>query len=142
MRSNKTLVLDLYTFSVLTALKQYTPALPPHADDHLRIFYIGKHAQDIVDHVDKKVLYQFAPRKIEIGQIVADRQDMVVKLPISAMDRMASRLAQDRPLSDVAFIYSMWAGYLEKDGKDVWFFDREYAIFHFMPLAAVIRGHR
>jgi ribonuclease J len=116
-RSNKTLVMDLYTYYVLTTLKRYTPALPPHPDDHLRIYYTGRHAQNIVDHVGKKVLYQFAPRKIEIDQIVADRQNMVLKLPVSAMDRIASRLAQNRPLSNAAFIYSMWSGYLDKDAQ-------------------------
>ena len=123
-RSSKTMVLDLYTFFVLTTLKQITPALPPHPDDHLRIFYIGKHAQDIVDHLGKKVLYQFAPRKIGIDEIVANRKNMVLKLPVSAMDRIAGQLKKQTPLADASFIYSMWAGYLEKDDYYTGFCDK------------------
>jgi len=123
-RSKKTLVVDLYNYYVLHKLKEITPALPPHPKDHLRIFYIGKHAQDIVDHLGKKVLYQFAPRKIGIDEIVANRKNMVLKLPVSAMDRIAGQLKKQTPLADACFIYSMWAGYLEKDDYYTGFCDK------------------
>ena len=97
-RSKKTLVLDLYTYYVLATLKKLTPSLPPHPHDHLRIFYIRKHAQDIVDHLGKKVLYQFRDRKIEIDEIIEKRDNMILKLPVSAMDRIASCLVKETPL--------------------------------------------
>ena len=49
---------------------------------------------------------------------------MVLKLPVSAMDRIATRLVKDAPLSDATFIYSMWAGYLKKDDYYTGFCDK------------------
>jgi ribonuclease J len=107
--------LDLYTYYVLAKLKEITPSLPPHPGDHLRVFYIRKHAQDIFDHLGKEVLYKFKPKKIEIDEIVEHRKDMILKLPVSAMDRISKEMAKQCPLNQAKFIYSMWAGYLEKD---------------------------
>jgi ribonuclease J len=123
-RSKKTLVLDLYTFYVLSALKEITPSLPPFPGDHLRIYYIGKHAQNIVDHKGKEKLHAFASRKIDIDAIIGQRENMVLKLPVSAMDRIASHLGKTGSLSGANFIYSMWTGYLEKDDHYTRFCDK------------------
>ena len=111
----KTLVLDLYTYYVLDKLKELSSKLPPHQNDHIRIYYIHKHAQDIVDCLGKDLLYKYKTRKIEREEIVKKRSDMVLKLPVSAMKRIANELTADQPLDDVKFIYSMWSGYLERD---------------------------
>ncbi len=114
-KSNKTLVLDIYTFYVLYRLKKITPGLPPFDGDHIRIFYIRDHAQNIADRLDKRILYKFKNRKIEIDEIVENRSEMVLKLPISAMKRISKKLLKFKPLEESKFIYSMWQGYLEKD---------------------------
>ncbi len=49
---------------------------------------------------------------------------MVLKLPVSAMDRIAGQLKKQTPLADASFIYSMWAGYLEKDDYYTGFCDK------------------
>ena len=111
----KTLILDLYTYYVLDKLKELTPKLPPHQNDHIRIYYIRKHAQDIADSLGKDLLYKYKSRKIEREEIVKHRSEMVLKLPVSAMARIADALTVDKPLDNVKFIYSMWPGYLERD---------------------------
>jgi ribonuclease J len=111
----KTLVLDLYTYHVLARLKKITPSLPPYFGDHLRIFYIRKHAQDIADHYGKKALYKLKTRKIEIDEIAENRQDMVLKLPVSAMEKISNELVKQRSFKKANFVFSMWGGYLEKD---------------------------
>lgn len=113
--AKKIFVIDLYTYFVLKRLKTITPRLPPYKNDHIRLFYIQKHAQNIVDHFDKHLLYQFMNRKIEIDEIVRHRKDMVIKLPISAMNRITEKLMHDRPLNQVKLIFSMWPGYLDKN---------------------------
>jgi len=115
--SNKILVLDLYTYYVLDQLKRllHGRRLPPHKNDNIRIYYIGSHAQNIVDYLGKEILYKFKKRKIEIEEIVARRQEIVVKLPVFAMERISKALEKNRPLKDVKFIFSMWSGYLEKN---------------------------
>ena len=115
--SNKILVLDLYTYYVLDQLKKlpHGRRLPPHKNDNIRIYYIGSHAQNIVDYLGKEILYKFKKRKIEIEEIVARRQEMVLKLPVSIMERISKKLEKNRPMKDVKFIFSMWSGYLEKN---------------------------
>jgi ribonuclease J len=111
----KTLVMDLYTYYVLSRLKEITTNLPPYKDDHIRIYYIHQHAQNIVDHLGKELLYKYKNRKIEIDEIIKYRPEMVLKLPISAMKRISKALVSEKPLDNAKFIFSMWPGYLEKN---------------------------
>jgi ribonuclease J len=100
---------------VLDKLKELSPKLPPHQNDHIRIYYIRKHAQDIVDCLGKDLLYKYKSRKIEIEEIVKSRSEMVLKLPVSAMGRIINELTAHQALDNAKFIYSMWPGYLERD---------------------------
>jgi len=122
MHSHKTLVIDLYTVYVLDQLKKLRPGrLPPHDKDNIRIYYIHGHAKKLADNDLVKILYYFKPRKIELDEIIKNRNDMVVKLPIwKGMDRIAAAAIKEHPLQDSQLIYSMWSGYLEKksDVKD------------------------
>ncbi|THB80154.1 MAG: MBL fold metallo-hydrolase [Desulfobacteraceae bacterium] len=113
--AGKTLVLDLYTFYLLDRLKEITPGLPPFKGDHIRIFYIKGHAQRIADHLGQDVLYRYRSRKIELDEIATGRCDMVIKLPVHAMTRIARRMIESAPLTRVKLIYAMWQGYLEKE---------------------------
>ena len=114
-KSKKTLVLDLYTYYLLDQLKKLTPGLPPFDGDNIRIYYIQGHAKNIADYLDKKILYKFKNRKIELNEIVERREKMVLKLPVSAMKRISNKLIAINPLKDVKLIYSMWQGYLVKN---------------------------
>ena len=114
-RAGKTLVLDLYTFYLLVQLKKITPGLPPFPGDHIRIFYLRGHAQNMVDHLGKQPLYEYRPRKIELDEIAVRREKMVVKLPISGMKKIAGHLEPQQPFNGARLIYSMWQGYLEGD---------------------------
>lgn len=114
-KSKKTLVLDLYTYYLLDQLKQITPGLPPFDGDNIRVFYIRGHAQNIVDHLDKSILYKYKTRKIEIDEIVDQREQMVLKLPVSALKKISKILIKKTPFENVKYIFSMWKGYLDKD---------------------------
>lgn len=116
-KSNKILVLDLYTYYLLDQLKKITPGLPPFDGDNIKIFYIRGHAQNIADYLDKSILYKFKKRKIEIREIVEHREDMVLKLPVSALKKISKNLISEKPFQNVKFIFSMWQGYLEEDGN-------------------------
>ncbi len=116
-RSGKTLVLDLYSYYLLHRLHQLRPdsGLPPHDNDHIRIFYVGNHCRAIAEHLGEKVLFAFKHRKIKLDEIVQDSANMVVKLPLSAMEKIASNLHDEKTLSGTRYLYSMWQGYLDKD---------------------------
>ncbi len=113
--SKKTLVLDLYTYYILDQLKNITSSLTPHRRDNIRVFYIKTHAQSMVDSLGKDSLYKYTDRKIGIDEIVNRRDQMVLKLPVSAMYRISDALLKDRPLDKAKFIFSMWPGYLDKN---------------------------
>lgn len=125
LKSKRTLVIDLYTAYVLDQLKTLRPSLPPHVHDNIRIFYIKGHGQRLVENGLEHILSKFYPRKINREEIVGRREDMVVKLPVSGMQRIARSLFEKGPLHDAQFIYSMWPGYLEKK-PDVYNFCSKY----------------
>jgi len=116
-KSGKTLVLDLYSYYLLDRLKEYRKKLPPHKDDHIKIYYIRNHAQNIADSLGEKVLHQYKPKKIEKEEIASRREDVVLRLPVSAMRRLSNYLLKGRPLNESEFIFSMWPGYLAKNDQ-------------------------
>ena len=121
LRSRKTLVIDLYTAYVLDQLKNLRPTLPPYDNDNVRVYFMSGHAERLVDNDLKEILYKFKPRKIEIDEIVKNRINMVIKLPIwNGMGRIAEAASKESSLHEAQLIYSMWQGYLEKksDVKD------------------------
>lgn len=128
VRSNKILVIDLYTAYVLDQLKELRPHLPPHGKDNVRFFYMYGHAKRLADNNLKEFLYKMKSRKIELDEIVKNRVNMIVKLPIwKGMEKIAAAASKEQPLNDSQLIYSMWKGYLEKK-TDVKEFCSKYSI--------------
>lgn len=118
-KTGKMLVLDLYSYYLMFRLKNLrkTSGLPPHPNDHIRIYYIKGHCDSIVQHLGKELLYKFKPRKIELDEIIENRANIVVKLPLSTMRRIAIRLKKEKDLENAQYLFSMWQGYIEKDMK-------------------------
>jgi len=128
VRSNKILVLDLYTFYVLNRLKKLTPSLPPNTYmDNIRIYYLKFHADCISKNLDKKLLYAYKKRKIETDEIINHRNQMVLKLPVTAMRHITEELNKERSIDKAKFIFSVWPGYLEKN-KGFYDFCNKYHI--------------
>lgn len=115
MKAEKTLVIDLYQLYMLKKLKAYSPGLPPHDGDRLRVLYLHGHTEKIVEKLGKNELYKHTDRKINQDEILANRENMVLKLPLFRMDKLANEMKKARPLEDASFIYSMWDGYLDRD---------------------------
>lgn len=117
LKAKKILVIDLYQFYLLKQIKDFSRRLPPHPDDNLRILYIQAHATTIADKIDKQLLYKWKSLKIEIEEILAHRKDMVLRIPLSSMQRIAKKMEKENPLQKASFIYSMWSGYLKSNPK-------------------------
>lgn len=115
MATGKTLVVDLYQAYMLDQLKQFSPGLPPHDGDRLRVFYINRHCNQLVEKLGKEALYRYVPRKIEKEEIYERRGDMVLRFALSRMDKLAEIMQKDRSLEKANFIYSMWSGYRGRD---------------------------
>jgi len=136
-KSSKILVLDLYAYYLLNQLKKITPSLPPFDGDNIRIYYIRGHAQNLADHLGKRLLYEFKPRKIEINEICENRHNMVLKLPVSAMTKISKVLIKEKSFLNAKFIFSMWSGYLKKDSAFQNFCDE----FHADLIQIHVSGH-
>ena len=117
LKAKKILVIDLYQFYLLKQIKDFSRGLPPHHDDNLRIFYIQAHARTIADKIDQNLLYIWKSLKIETEEILAHRKDMVLRIPLSGMQRIAKKMEKEKPLHEASFIYSMWSGYLKSNPK-------------------------
>lgn len=115
MAAEKTLVLDLYQYHLLKTLKNFSNGIPPHSWDDIRIYYVWYHADKIVDHLDRQVLLKYKSRKIERDEIIERRKNMVLRLPLSTMTRLAGKMNGERSLDGANYIYSMWSGYLKSD---------------------------
>jgi len=115
-RTNKTLVLDLYQFYLLTRLKAFSPSLPPHDDgDCVRVFYTKYQADkleksNLVDVMTKEAVR----RKISRDEICRHPEKMVIRLSMGEMRRLANMMEK---IEQSTFIYSMWQGYLERDSR-------------------------
>ncbi|MFQ5518587.1 MAG: MBL fold metallo-hydrolase RNA specificity domain-containing protein, partial [Mariprofundus sp.] len=122
-RTNKLLVLDLYQFYLLTRLKQFTPALPPHDGDHVRILYTKYQAERLEQHDLVNIMTKDAVRrKISREEICGYPEKMVVRLSMGEMKRLADKMDEQ---DNMRFVYSMWQGYLERD-SDMADFPRQY----------------
>ncbi|MBT7060706.1 MAG: MBL fold metallo-hydrolase [Lentisphaerae bacterium] len=114
-RAGKTLVLDLYQIILLDRLKEFAPGLPPHPGDGIRVMYFGRHTEAVVDRWGVQTLYDYKPRKIGVDEILADRQNMVLRIPLSRMKRIAEQMRTSCALDKAHMVYSMWSGYLKKN---------------------------
>ena len=137
MRAKKTLVIDLYQLYMLEKLKAYSPGLPPHEGDQLRVLYLHGHAKKMADKLGQESLYKHTDRKINQDEILKNRDDMVLKLPLFRMDLLAKEMAKTRSLENAHYIYSMWNGYLDRDPQFNAFCEK-----HGIPLSQVhTSGH-
>lgn len=73
-KARKVLVLDLYQIYLLDRLKRFSPGLPPHPHDEIRVLYIGHHTKQIVNKLGKQVLYDYKSRKINEEEILDRRK--------------------------------------------------------------------
>jgi len=114
-RTNKILVLDLYQYYLLTQLKVFSPSLPPHDGDCVRVFYTKYQAKKLeqsklVDVMRKEAV----SRKVTKDEIFRHPEKMVVRLSMWEMKRLADQMQEPEKM---VFIYAMWKGYLERDEK-------------------------
>ena len=116
-RAKKILVLDLYQIYLLDQLKEISPGLPPHPGDEIRVLYIGQHTERIVKNLGKQVLYDYRSRKINEKEILDLRKEVVLRIPLSRIFKIAEAMQKKCSLKESHFIYSMWSGYLNRDPK-------------------------
>jgi len=124
-RTHKTLVIDLYQYYLLTSIKPFASGLPAHPNDHLRVFFERNQEKRLQELGMSDVLREADPLQMPLGDIFKQPSKMVMRLSCSMMDRIANKMNRH---DGMAFIYSMWQGYLEKGkaGKKMAAVPRKY----------------
>jgi ribonuclease J len=112
--SKKILVLDPYAVFLLDQLKVYDPTLPQYYWKGIRVFYVPRHAQVLEKYYGRKMMFKFKSKKISYPEIIQNRKDLVIKVSMSGMSRIADQLNTNSQIVDGNFVFSMWAGYLDK----------------------------
>ena len=121
--AKKELVLDLYTVFVLDRLKKFDSSLPQFNDAGMRVFYVPRHAQLLAEHYGDRAMYKYRDFKISYPEIIKRRKELVAKLPMSAMDRVATKMEEEADLKG-SMIFSMWSGYIDSQPTFLDFADR------------------
>lgn len=135
--ANKTLVVDLYQYHLLKQLKRYSPGLPPHENKTLRVLYIKSHCDKLVKQYGEDILYQYKAAKINEDELLANRKNIILRLSLNRMSKIAEKIHAENKLHGSAFIYSMWAGYLERQSSFKEFSEK----FDLIPEIVHTSGH-
>jgi len=113
-RRQKTLVIDLYQYSLLTSVKPFAPGLPPHSNDHLRVFFVMNQKERLKEFGRSDILSVAEPLEIKLDEIFKQQSKMVLRLSNTMMGKIANKMPHQ---GDMEFIYSMWQGYLDRDPR-------------------------
>jgi ribonuclease J len=135
--AGKILVLDPYVVFLLDQLKKYDVNLPQYYWKGIRVFYIPRHAQVLEKYYGRKTMFKFKGKKISYPEIIKRRKDLVIKVSMSGMSRIAEKLNESSGILNGKMIFSMWAGYLDKQPE---FYD--FSIKHSLQLEKIhTSGH-
>jgi ribonuclease J len=107
-RSDRILVIDLYTAFVLEKLGGLSRNIPQFDWENMRVFFLYHHAQKLAE-LDEHILYKYARHRIRPEEIYAKANNKVV---LSKDNRYYRSLITK--CGEVTAIYSMWHGYLER----------------------------
>lgn len=111
IRTEKTLVVDVYVASVLKAVSKFAKIPHPSKDyKNLKVLYTRYTSSRIADQGDLKVLYQFKNYKVTREDII-DRPDQFVMI---VRPSMKSDLDNITGIDGGNLVYSMWEGYMKK----------------------------
>jgi len=110
-RSGRILVLDLYQMYMLETLKKHAPGLPPHADDHIRVFFPKNQIESAKKAFGKDDFFRFSKRHINVNKLDFDNEKYVFRLSNYSLKRFAKAFI-DRA-KKAHLIYSMWQGYIK-----------------------------
>lgn len=113
IRTGKTLVVDVYVAKVLKELSKHAD-IPYPSDDfkNLKVLFPYYTSRRLKNEGKEKVLYEFKKYKITKDEI----SDQSRKIVMTIRPSMQKDLEYIPNIDDGNFIYSMWAGYLEKAG--------------------------
>lgn len=112
IRTNKTLVVDVYVAYILNTLKGFAGIPYPSTEfKNLKVFFPYYTSKSLTNAGNEKLLYQFKSFKITKDKINNEPEKFVVIV----RPNMIKDLEKIANMNGGNFIYSMWEGYLKKD---------------------------
>lgn len=111
-RTQKMLVMDLYTAYILDSLKVISDKLPQYWWEDIRVKYSKHHADVLANNELKKLLYEYKRAKIELEEINRDKKKIVMLVKDNSIFRVFLKHLGN--LAGAIAIYSMWEGYLDR----------------------------
>ena len=111
LRTDKTLVVDVYVASILKELSPFAKIPYPYDDfKNLKVIFPYYTSKRLANKGNKKILYQFKNFKISKEEISSQPDKFVMIIRPS----MQKDLEQITGIDGGNLIYSMWEGYLKK----------------------------
>lgn len=120
LKSGRTFVVDLYIAHLLRAIGR--ESLPDPTDSNLRVFLPHRTKLKIVRDESFDLVAPYRDRRIYPDEMRRRRGSLVMSFRAS----MAIDLVRADCLEGAKLVYSMWPGYLERDGFDL----REWCVEH------------
>ncbi len=113
IRSNKTLVLDLYTSTVLYKLSKLRDTLPrpSRTFPDLKVFFTYQHADILGKNNQKELLYYFNRFRVR-KEDIEENPDKYVMITRPSLKSLLDKFEN---IFDGDYIYSLWDGYLEEE---------------------------
>jgi len=117
MRTDRILVIDLYTAFVLDALKSISSSIPQYHWDRVRVKFWHHHRESLINAGYEEFVTTIARSGsgIKMDRLIAERKNILMLAKAnSLLPKVLTRLPK---LDDLTIIWSMWTGYLT--GEDI-----------------------
>lgn len=109
-RTNSIFVIDIYTAFILHRLGKYIKSIPQFNWKNIRVKFFKYHADRLAEKGDRKLLYLFNSRKIEMDEIDAKKDKILMLLRDNSL--FPKVIDHIHGIKGATIIYSMWEGYL------------------------------
>lgn len=116
LKTNSTLVLDLYTAYILDKLRKVSPHIPQFNWRNIRIKFYKYQADVLANHISASLLYHYNSKKIDMFEINKKKSKMLMLARDNSI--FPSIIKEIDGISGAKIIYSMWQGYLTHEFED------------------------
>lgn len=117
-KTDRILLVDVYTANVLDLLKEYARTPYPSRDfKNLKVYYPYRLTKKIYDNNQDQLAYKFSTYKMDKNDIVDNHEKIIMLVRNSTVcDLKKIKDIEKNICQNSTFIYSQWPGYLEDDG--------------------------
>ncbi len=116
LRTDTVFIIDIYTAFILYRLSNVSKRLPQFNRRNIRVKYFKCHADKLVEAGYKDLLYKFNKQKIELPEIKANKNRILMLMRDNSLFRVIVKKIAN--VKGAIVIYSMWEGYLNDKLKD------------------------